>query len=185
MQAFFDLLPVLAFFIAYWLTDFQTAVAVIMIAMIIQIILTRLITGTVSKTLIFSGGLVVGLGGISLLLQNELIFKWKPTVLNWIFGLVFLGSRYIGEKPAVRRILEPASKYQIRLSSADWQRLNLMWIIYFAFAGTANIFVAYTFSEAVWVNFKLFGLLAMTVVFVVFQTAWLSRHGTETDDGDD
>jgi intracellular septation protein len=71
------------------------------------------------------------------------------------------------------------------LSSADWQRLNFMWIIYFAFAGTANIFVAYTFSEAVWVNFKLFGLLAMTVVFVVFQTAWLSRHGTETDDGDD
>lgn len=184
MQAFFDLLPIVAFFIAYWMADFQTAVAVIMVAMTMQIVITRLVTGTVSKTLLFSGALVVGLGGISLLLQNELIFKWKPTVLNWVFSLVFLGSRYIGDKPIAQRILEPASKYEIRLSSADWQQLNLMWIIFFAVAGAANIFVAYTFSEAVWVNFKLFGLFAMTFVFILFQTMWLSRHSMGNDDGD-
>jgi len=179
MQPFFDLLPVIAFFIAYWMTDFQTAIIVIMIAMTIQIIATRLITGTVSKILLFSGALVVGLGGISLLLQNELIFKWKPTVLNWIFALAFLGSRFIGEKPIVQRILESATSEDIRLSSADWQKLNLMWVVFFTIAGAANIFVAYTFSEAVWVNFKLFGLLGMTVLFIVFQAVWLARRAPD------
>jgi len=178
MQPLIDLLPVIAFFIAYWMTDFQTAIVVIMIAMTIQIIATRLITGTVSKMLLFSGGLVVGLGGISLLLQNELIFKWKPTALNWIFALAFLGSRFIGDKPIVQRILESASAEEIRLSSTDWQQLNLMWVVFFIVAGAANIFVAYTFSEATWVNFKLFGLLGMTVVFILFQALWLSRRAS-------
>lgn len=181
MQPFLDLLPVVAFFIAYWMADFQTAIAVIMIAMTIQIIATRLITGTVSKMLLFSGGLVVGLGGISLLLQNELIFKWKPTVLNWIFALVFLGSRYIGDKPIVQRILQSAAAQNIELASTDWQSLNLMWVVFFMISGAANIFVAYTFSEAVWVNFKLFGLLGMTVLFILLQAVWLTRRAENSD----
>jgi intracellular septation protein len=180
MQPFYDLLPVIAFFAAYWIADFQTAIVVIMIAMTIQIIATRLITGTVSKILLFSGALVVGLGGISLLLQNELIFKWKPTVLNWIFALAFLGSRFIGDKPIIQRVLESAAVEGIRLCAADWQKLNLMWVVFFIIAGIANIFVAYTFSEAVWVNFKLFGLLGITFLFIVFQAAWLARR---TQDG--
>ena len=181
MQPFIDLLPVAAFFIAYWLADFQTAIVVIIVAMTIQIIATRLITGTVSKMLLFSGALVIGLGGISLLLQNELIFKWKPTVLNWIFALAFLGSRFIGEKPIVQRVLESASAQEIRLSIADWQSLNLMWVVFFTVAGAANIFVAYTFSEATWVNFKLFGLLGMTVVFILLQAVWLTRRAENSD----
>ena len=176
MQPLFDFLPVLAFFIAYWMTDFQTAIVVIMIAMTIQVIATRLITGTVSKTLLFSGALVVGLGGISLLLQNDLIFKWKPTVLNWIFAVVFLGSRFIGDKTIVQRIMQSTASEEITLSQNSWRQLNLMWVVFFALAGAANIFVAYNFSEAVWVNFKLFGLLGITVIFVLFQVIWIHRR---------
>lgn len=179
MQPFFDFLPVIAFFIAYQVTDLETAIVVIMIAMTIQVIATRLITGTVSKTLLFSGVLVVGLGGVSLLLQNDLIFKWKPTILNWVFALVFLGSRFIGDRPLVQRMLQSAASGEIRLSADDWQQLNLMWVGYFAFAGGANIFVAYTFSESTWVNFKLFGLLGMTVLFILFQALWMSRRSSD------
>ena len=174
MQAFLDFLPVIAFFVAYWLADFQTATVVIMIAISLQIVAMRLITGSVNKTLMLSGALVLGLGGISLLLQNELIFKWKPTVLNWIFGLVFLGSRYIGERTIIQRIIEPAAAESIQLTPADWQTLNLMWAIYFLFAGAANLFVAYTFSEAIWVNFKLFGLLGLTLLMAIAQAVWIA-----------
>lgn len=176
MHAIIDLLPVIAFFVAYWLSDFQTAMVVIMIAMSIQVIATRLITGTVGKLLMMSAGLVVGLGCISLLLQNDLIFKWKPTVLNWLFGAICLGSQYIGDKPIVQRMLETASKEDIRLSRTHWSQLNLMWVAFFAVSGTANIIVAYRFSEAVWVNFKLFGLLGMTFVFIILQTIWLNHR---------
>jgi intracellular septation protein len=175
MQAFLDFLPVVAFVVAYWLTDFKTAILVIMIAMVIQVIATWLLTRTVNKLLLGSAGLVVGLGGISLLLDNDLIFKWKPTVLNWVFAAAFLGSRYIGEKTIVQRIMESVAKEDIVLKDNDWQQLNIMWIAYFIIAGTANIVVAYNFSEAFWVNFKLFGLLGLTFAFMFFQAFWLTR----------
>ena len=183
MQPLIDLLPVIAFFVAYYLTDFQTAILVIMIAMTLQVIVTRLITGSVGKMLLASTGLVVGLGGISLLLQNELIFKWKPTVLNWAFGLAFLASRYIGDKTIVQRMLEAAVKDQVSLSPRHWRQLNLMWVMFFVVSGLANILVAYNFSEEIWVNFKLFGLLGLTFVFVIIQTVWLNRHSERNEPG--
>ena len=183
MQPFVDFLPLIAFFAAYLMADLETAIVVIMIAMTIQVIATRLITGTVNKTLLFSCALVVGLGGISLLLQNELIFKWKPTVLNWVFALLFLASRFIGDKTIVQRVIQAAAREELALSVKDWQTLNMMWVVYFVVAGAANIFVAYTFSEAIWVNFKVFGLLGMTLIFILLQAAWLSRRGTDTEQG--
>jgi len=176
VQALLDFLPVIAFVVAYWLTDFQTAIVVIMIAVVIQAVATWLITGTVSKPLLISMGLVVGLGGVSLILQNDLIFKWKPTVLNWLFAAVFLGSQFIGDKTVIQRVLQSMAKEDIRLKTEDWRRLNRMWVLYFLIAGTANIIVAYTYSEAVWVNFKLFGLMGLTLAFIVLQAIWLTRR---------
>ncbi len=181
MQPLIDLLPVIAFFVAYYLTDFQTAIGVIMVAMTIQVVATRLITGTVSKMLLASAGLVVGLGGVSLLLQNDLIFKWKPTVLNWLLGLVFLGSQFIGEKTIVQRLLEATAGNQISLSADRWRQLNMMWVLFFGLCGLANVVVAYAFTEEIWVNFKLFGLLGLTFIFIIIQTIWLNRHGGQPD----
>jgi intracellular septation protein len=183
MHPIFDFLPVVAFFIAYWLKDFQTAVLVIIVAITVQVILTRLVTGTVGKMLLTSAGLVIGLGGLSLLLKNDLIFKWKPTVLNWLFGVAFLASQYVGNKTIIQRILQNSGKQEIILSPEHWRQLNLMWVIFFSLAGIANIIVAYNFSEAVWVNFKLFGLLGLTIAFIVFQAFWLNSR-TETQPAD-
>ena len=176
MQPLLDIAPVVAFFVAYWLSDFQTATLVIMIAITVQVIATRLITGSVSKVLVISAGLVVVMGGISLLLKNDLIFMWKPTVLNWLFAVICLGSQYFGEKTIIQRLIEATSKTDIRLSQSSWSRLNLMWFAFFLVSGAANIFVALNFSESVWVNFKLFGLLGMTFVFIMLQAVWLSRN---------
>lgn len=179
MQTFVDFLPLLAFGIAYWLADMQTAIAVIMAVMTLQVLVTWLLGRKVSKMLLASAILIVVLGGISLLLNNDLFFKWKPTVLNWAFGAVFLGSRYIGERPIAQRILESVGNAELQLRPADWQRLNIMWVCFFIVAGAANIYVAYRYSETVWVNFKLFGLTAMTLVFAVFQGIWINKRSVE------
>lgn len=176
MQALIDLLPVLAFVVAYWLTDFQTAVLVIMVAMTLQVITTWAIKRSVNRMLLASTVLVVVLGGVSLLLKNELIFKWKPTILNWAFAGVFLGSRFIGERTIAQRLMESVSKEQINLAPRDWRTLNLMWVAFFLVSGAANLYVAYNFPENIWVNFKLFGLMGLTVIFVLLQAAWLSRR---------
>jgi intracellular septation protein len=180
MQTLIDFLPLVAFAVAYWLTrDMPTAIAVIMGAISLQVVVTWIVKRAVSTMLLASAALVVVLGGISLILNDPLIFKWKPTVLNWAFAAVFLGSRYIGDRPIAQRILESVAKGEFQLTQADWRLLNLMWVIFFLVSGAANIYVAYRYPEAVWVNFKLFGLTGMTLVFALIQGVWLSHRTPE------
>ncbi|QOJ31471.1 MAG: septation protein A [Gammaproteobacteria bacterium] len=181
MQSLIDLLPVVLFYVAYKFSDFRTAIAVMMVAMTLQVALTWLITRRVHRMTLISAGLVVGLGGISLLLRNELIFKWKPTILFWVFAIVFLGSQFIGAKPIAQRFVESASKDALSIPADDWRTLNIMWVAFFALVGALNLYVAYSFPEDVWVNFKLFGLTGLTLLFALVQAFWLSRH--EARDG--
>lgn len=181
MQSLIDLLPVVLFYVAYKFSDFRTAIAVMMVAMTLQVALTWLITRRVHRMTLISAGLVLGLGGISLLLRNELIFKWKPTILFWVFAIVFLGSQFIGAKPIAQRFVESASKDALSIPADDWRTLNIMWVAFFALVGALNLYVAYSFPEDVWVNFKLFGLTGLTLLFALVQAFWLSRH--EARDG--
>lgn len=176
MQALVDLLPLLAFALAYWGWGMHTAIWVIMVAVSLQVLITWLVKRTVSRMLLGSAALVVVLGSTSLLLSNDLIFKWKPTVLNWVFAGVFFISRYVGDRPIAQRLIESMTKGEFQLERAGWQRLNLMWVAFFLVSGAANILVAYRFSEPVWVNFKIFGLTGMTLVFALIQGVWLTKH---------
>ena len=180
MQALLDFLPVLAFAVTYWVTkDFNTAILVIMVAVGLQVILTFAFTRKVNKMMLISAAMVIILGGISLFLNNDLVFKWKPTVLNWAFALAFFGSQFIGDRPIIQRIMESIAKDEITLSKPHWQTLNTMWVIFFLISGTANIYVAYNYDEATWVNFKLFGLLGLTFVFMVIQAFWISSRSNQ------
>jgi intracellular septation protein len=177
MHPIVDFLPIIAFGVAYWLRrDFQFAVLVLMVAMTLQVAITWLVRRTVSRMTLGSLALVVVLGGISLLLQNELVFKWKPTIFNWALAAVFLGSQFIGARPMIRRLMESIARDEFSLVERDWRMLNLMWVAFFVLSGAANLYVAYNFEEAVWVNFKVFGLIGMTLVFVLIQAAWLMRR---------
>lgn len=183
MQLFIDFLPVAAFVVAYWLGDIYTAVLVIMVAMGLQVAATWLLTRTVGRMLLASAGLVWVLGGATLLLRDALFIKWKPTVLNWAFAAIVLGSQFIGERPVMQRLLQSVAKNEFSLSDADWRRLNLMWAAFFLASGAANIYVAYNFPEHIWVNFKLFGLMGLTFVFALLQAYWISSRTGGTAPG--
>jgi intracellular septation protein len=183
MQALIDFLPVIAFVMAYWFTgDMSVAIVVIMVAVVLQIAATWVLKRELNKMLIISAALVFVLGGISLLLDNPMFFKWKPTGLYWIFALVFLGSQFIGEQPFAKRMLLAVAKDDIDLPEKAWGQLNLAWVGFFIVAGSANIYVAYNYEEAVWVNFKLFGLFGITFAFLVLQALWMSRFISDPDE---
>ncbi|MGI9292203.1 MAG: septation protein A [Gammaproteobacteria bacterium] len=183
MQAFIDFLPVIAFVIAYWVTgEMSVAIIVIMGAVCLQLGATWVLKRELNRMLIVSAALVFLLGGISLVLDNPLFFKWKPTGLYWIFAIVFLGSQFIGRHPLARRMMTAVSKDDIELPDKIWNQLNLSWVAFFIFAGAANIYVAYAYEESVWVNFKLFGLFGITFAFLVLQALWMSRHLPETEE---
>src|SRR5690606_17416752 len=109
-------------------------------------------------TLVF----VVVLGGLTLLFQDDTFIKWKPTVVNWIFAAVLFVSAFIGERNLLQRMLES----NMSLPPHVWRNLNYSWVIFFLASGALNLYVAYNFSQDFWVNFKLFGLLGITLLFV-------------------
>ena len=173
----FDFFPVLLFFAAFKLVDdpkrgIMIATAVVVAATLVQVGYVRLRHGRVEKLHLVTLVLVVALGGLTLALDDERFIKWKPTLVNWAFALVFLGSQFIGARPVVRRLMES----KVTLPDRAWIRLNLGWAGFFVFLGAANLYVAYRFSTDFWVDFKLFGILGLTLAFIVGQTAWLMRQ---------
>jgi intracellular septation protein len=172
MKMLFDFLPILLFFIAYKLYGIYVATAVAIVASIAQVSLHWLKHRRVELMPIITLVLIIILGGATLLLHNELFIKWKPTAIDWAFALVFLISQIIGAKPLTQRMLEK----NIQLPRPIWLRLNLSWIIFFSVMGLANLYVAYHFDTNTWVNFKLFGMLGLTLLFVIFQALYMARY---------
>lgn len=88
--------------------------------------------------------LIAVLGGATLLLQDRAFFMWKPTAVNWLFAVVFLGSQFIGEKPIVERMMGHA----IEVPKTVWHRLNMSWVAFFGAVGVANLYVANFYFQA-------------------------------------
>jgi intracellular septation protein len=116
----------------------------------------------------------LALGAATLLLHDKRFIQWKPTVLLGLTSVAFLGSMVIGKKPLARRLLESVFEEPLEVSARGWTLLNTLWAAWFACLALANIYVARNFAESVWVNFKVFGISAATLVFVIPQALWLS-----------
>jgi intracellular septation protein len=91
---------------------------------------------------------------------------------------VFIGSEFIGKKNMIQRMMDHA----ITVPDKVWVILNRSWIVFFIVMGALNLFVAYTFAENIWVNFKLFGMLGLTLIFAIGQAVYMSRYISETEE---
>ena len=172
MKLLSDFFPILLFFVAYKFQGIFIATAVAIAATLLQVGIAWRQTRKIEPMHLVTLVLIAVFGGATLVFQDELFIKWKPTVLNWAFGLGFLLSQFIGERTFIERIMSK----QIDLPKDVWQRLNLAWVAFFTAVGAANLFVLYRFDTETWVNFKLFGMLGLTLAFVIAQSIFLARH---------
>jgi intracellular septation protein len=175
MKFLFDFFPILLFFVAYKLYDIYVATAVAIAAAAVQTAAFWLRHRRFEKMHLVTFGLLVVFGGLTIALRDPLFIKWKPTVINWLFAVVFTASHWIGEKPLVERMMAHA----IQAPRVVWLRLSWMWVAFFTGVGVLNLYVAYNFTEETWVNFKLFGILGITFAFVVAQAFYLGRYVQE------
>jgi intracellular septation protein len=172
MKFLFDLFPIVLFFAAYKMYDIYVATAVAIGAAFLQTGLFWLKHRKFEKMHVITLGILVVFGGLTLILRDPVFIKWKPTVVNWLFGATFLASRFFGERTLIERMMGHA----ITVPAPIWLRLNWAWVLFFIAMGIINIYVAYTYSEETWVNFKLFGMMGMTLVFVFAQAFYLGRY---------
>jgi intracellular septation protein len=172
MKFLYDFFPILLFFIAYKMYDIYVATAVAIAAAAVQILAFWVKHRRFENMHLVTFALLMVFGGLTIFLRDPTFIKWKPTVINWLFAMVFLASHWIGNRPVVERMMSHA----ISAERPVWLRLSWMWITFFFGIGLLNLYVAYSYSEEIWVNFKLFGMLGITFAFVVGQAFYLSRY---------
>lgn len=181
MQLIADFLPLLLFLGAYLYDDLYLAVMVLMVAMPIGLALKTVATRKLDKVYLGSTIFLLVMGTATVLFRNPLFLYWKPTVFYWVLAIVFVGSQWIGERTIAERMFSKVGD----LPAQKWRILNLTWAVFFAAAGFLNIFVAYSYSEAIWVNFKVFGLTAITFVFAIGQAIWMTKSMRDPDGKDE
>lgn len=208
MKLLVDFFPIILFFITYHQAGVLTSVpaignlfsptthetvvatmlatAVAIVASFIQVGGYWLKSHKVEKMHLFSLALITILGGITIAFGDPAFIQWKPTVLNWVFAGAFLASQFIGKKSLVHRMMGS----QISLPENIWKRLNLSWVAFFFISGLANIYVAFYYATELdektrmdtWVNFKLFGLLGLTLIFIIAQAFYLAKYITPVEE---
>jgi intracellular septation protein len=186
MKQIAEFIPIALFFIVYqldgksvslgdWTYQFDgiySATAVLMAATVLQVLLTFALTRKFEKRLMWLASAVLVFGGATLFFHNQMFIQWKPTIFNWALALAFGASQFIGDRNLMQRTLGS----QLHLPKAVWTRLNLLWTTNFFIVGGLNLYVAYGFSEATWVSYKLYSAIGFTVVLTILTALLISPH---------
>lgn len=172
LKLLFDFFPIILFFIVFKLAGIYAATAVTIVATFAQIGWVWFKHRKVEPMLWMSLGVVVVFGGATLIFHNDTFIKWKPTVLYWLFAAILSSAQLLQGKNLMRSLMGK----QMQLPDAIWTKVNWSWVAFFVLMGVLNIAIAYHFSTDLWVDFKLFGSLILTLVFVIGQSLLLSRH---------
>lgn len=172
MKFLFDIFPLVLFFIAWSFYDIFVATAVAIAATVVQVAWMWLRHRRVDAMLWVTLAIMVVFGGATLALRDPTFIKLKPTVLYWAFAGALIGAQALVGKNLIRVLMEKS----MSLPDAIWSRLNASWIAFFVVMGILNLYIAYSFSEAVWVKFKVFGGIGLMLAFVVLQAFMLAPY---------
>ncbi|CDG48584.1 septation protein A [Serratia symbiotica] len=175
MKQFLDFLPLIIFFVFYKLYDVYLASGALIAATALVLVFTWVKYRKVEKMALITFLMVLVFGTLTLVFHNDLFIKWKVTVIYGLFALVLLISQLVHKKPLVQRMLGK----ELTLPDKVWSNLNLAWAVFFLVCGLANIYVAFWLPQSTWVNFKVFGLTALTLVFTLISGIYIYRHMPE------
>lgn len=181
MKFLFDLFPLLLFFGTFKLYGIYAATLAAIIGSALQVGLYWLKTRSFEKMHLITLAIIVVMGGLTLFLKDDRFIKWKPTILYWIFSVIILASQFIGKST----IMEKLMGSQLSMPKAIWSKVNLSWGLFFLVAGLLNVYVAFYYGGSeiteqartdLWVNFKVFGLMILTLAFAIIQALMIAKH---------
>jgi intracellular septation protein len=174
VQFLIDYIPILVFFVAYKCYGIYTATTIAIAISFLQVIWKRVQLKRFEPVSGCTFLALAVLGGATLFFQNSLFLKWKPTVVYWVMGLAFLITPWMHHETLVQKMFRQV----IQLLPTQWSLLNYIWVAFFLFMGILNLYVAYNCNTDTWVNFKLFGTLGITLLFLVGQGLFMAKYGT-------
>jgi intracellular septation protein len=170
-----DLGPMLVFFITFRYFGIYAATAAFMVAILTALGLGYLREGKLSPMPLFTAVLVVIFGGLTLYLKNDIFIKIKLTVFYTFAGVLLLGGLAFN-----RLFIKYVFGQAFDLSEEGWRKLTWRWG-FFAFGlALLNEFVWRNFATAIWVDFKVWGIMPLIFLFALAQTPLVLRHDVST-----
>ena len=163
--------PLIAFFIAFKLYGLMAATGVLIVVTIILCGIGYAVMRRLAPMPVVTLIVVVIFGGLTLWLKDETFIKMKPTIVLGLFSLILFGGLLIG-KPLVKYVMASA----LELDDAGWRKLTVRFAIFFAVVAAINEVVWRTQTTDLWIDFKVFGILGLNVLFILTQLPLIMRH---------
>jgi len=178
MKQLFEFFPLIVFFVVYYKSDkdLYLSITAVIIATLISLVALYIKERKISTMMLVSTVILIVFGGLSIFLKNDIFFKMKPTIINALFALILIGSTFFN-KPVLKMLLNSS----LKLTDQGWSLMNKLWSGFFIFLALLNEIVWRTQTTDVWVNFKVFGIMGITVVFTIIQIPLLKKYFIDLD----
>ena len=172
-----DFGPLLIFFIVYFKNDQDLKIAIppFVFATLIALTIIYILERKIPMVPLTSGIIITLFGGLTLYFDNKIFFYMKPTVVNLIFAGVLFFGKFFTKKTLIKIFF----KNTLSLEDQGWEKLNKRWILFFIFVAVLNEVVWRTQSEVFWVNFKVWGLLPISFLFILSQIPLMNKYKLE------
>ncbi len=177
MKQLIEFIPLIIFFALYKLYDIYIATGALIVVTIIQVAVTWLVYKKVEKVQVITAVLVTVFGGMTIFFQDDNFIKWKVTIVYVLFAAGLLVTHFMG-KPLIKAMLGK----EITLPDNVWRNVNHAWVAFFTVLAVLNIVVAYSMPLDVWVNFKVFGLMALSLIYTLASGVYIYKHIPKEND---
>lgn len=177
MKQFFEFIPLVIFFIIYKMVDIYAATGSLIVTTGLLLAYSYFKQGKVEKVQLITFLIVLVFGSLTLMLQDDTFIKWKVTVVYALFSIALIVSRYAFQKNLIKQMLAK----EIKLPEPVWNNLNIAWALFFILLSVINLYIAFNFSQQVWVNFKVFGLLVVTLMFTILSGVYIYKYLPKTN----
>ena len=169
-----DFGPLLIFLIVYYNGDKSLKVAIppFIVATLIALAVVWFIEKKIPMVPLLGGIFITLFGGLTIYFDNPVFIYIKPTIINILFGLALLFGKYFTAEPLLKKMLGNSMK----LNDEGWKILNNRWVYFFFGLALLNEAVWRTQSEEFWVNFKVWGILPLTLIFTAFQISIINKY---------
>ncbi|MCG9679819.1 septation protein A [Vibrio sp. Isolate24] len=171
MKQLIDFIPLIIFFVLYKMHDIYVATGALIIATAIQLVITYALYKKIEKMQLITFVMVALFGGMTIFLHDDDFIKWKVTIVYIVFAIGLAVSHVIG-KSAIKGMLGK----EINLPDHVWSKVTWAWVAFFSFCAGVNVYIAFKLPLDVWVNFKVFGLLAATFGFTLITGIYIYKH---------
>ena len=169
-----DFGPLLIFFTIYYKSgnNLTFAIPPLIVSTIVAVVIMYFVERKIPYVPLIGGIVITLFGGLTLYFNNPIFLYMKPTIVNIIFGGILIISKIFFDKNFLKFFLQTAFK----LNEEGWNKLNFRWAYFFIFLAFLNEIVWRTQPETTWVNFKVWGMLPITIIFTALQLPLINKY---------